>query len=67
MKTVYHFDGKKVAVWRAHLQDEVYSDPEYGNPLLWFAQDIESRDMSVCGVKTKKEALDFVGVPQGLR
>ena len=50
-------DGKDYAIWRNRLQDEMYAET---NPILWFAKDMETHDMLVCGVKTKAEALEHL-------
>jgi len=50
-------NGNQYAIWRNHLQDEMVADT---NPMLWFAKDLETHDMLVCGVKTKSEALDYL-------
>ena len=50
-------NGKEYAIWRNYLQDELAADT---NPMLWFAKDLETHDILVCGVKTKREALAFL-------
>ncbi len=50
-------NGRDYAIWRNRLQDEMYAET---NPLVWFAKDMETHDMLVCGVKTKREALDYI-------
>jgi len=50
-------NGKQYAIWRNRLQNEMAADT---NPVLWFAKDLEYHDMLVCGVKTKREALEHI-------
>ena len=50
-------NGRQFAIWRNRLQNEMYAET---NPILWFAKDLETHDMPVCGVKTKREALDYL-------
>ena len=54
MRTI---NGKEYAIWRNRLKDEMYAET---NPVLWFAKDLETHDMLVCGVKTKREAIDRI-------
>ena len=48
---------KQYAIWRNRLKDEMYAET---NPILWFAKDLDTHDMLVCGVKTKAEAIAFL-------
>ena len=52
-------NGKLYAIWRNRLQDEMYPDTD-ANPILWFAKEIETQDMLVCGLKTKREAIEHL-------
>ena len=53
-------NGVKFSLYQARLHDEMYADPQYGNPLLWWGRDLETRDFIVCGVKTKREAMQHL-------
>ena len=57
--TVYQEDGKKFAIWQAHLRDEMYGCDGRGNPLLWWSKDLRSNDYMACGVRTKRECLEI--------
>ena len=54
-------DGNSYAFWQARLRDEMpHSDEHLGNPMLWWAEDMETHDMIVCGYKTKREMMKEV-------
>ncbi len=56
-KQLHRISGRDVIVWRARLKDEIPGSGWKGNPMLWWAQEKDSRDHLVCGVPTKRECL----------
>ena len=56
--TIMCIDGHDFVIWKARLRDEMpHADHEFGNPTLWWAMDLENRNMIVCGYKLKRDAL----------
>ena len=52
-------NGRRFHVWRARLRDEINADRSEGNPLLWFAEDLDNyHDLIVCGLDRKGETLE---------
>lgn len=60
MRGVTVYNGRW-ALTHQRLKDVMYSDGR-ANPMLWFVKDLETNDYLVCGVRTKREALEFVGL-----
>ena len=56
--------GKEFAIWRNHVRDEMYYDGR-GNPIFWFAKELETQDILVCGLDTKREVLEWLEDTQG--
>jgi hypothetical protein len=60
--TIYYINGKaKYALTHQPIKDMMHYDG-HGNPRVWFIKDLETGDYPVCGVLTKREALQFVGI-----
>ena len=53
--------GRRFHVWRARLRDEINADRSEGNPLLWFAEDLDNyHDLIVCGLDQMTGACDLL-------
>jgi len=57
--TVYSNSGKPFAIWQAHLRNEMPAVDGKANPMLWWTKCLTCHDYIVCGVDTKREAIEF--------
>ena len=61
---LHQIRDRKVSLYQARLRDEMPQADGTANPVLWWSRelDTEDRDWLVCGVKTKKEALEVINL-----
>ena len=59
---VHYRAGRRFTIRQARLRDMMASDPERGNPMLWWCEEITPgrRDWLCAGVYTKRECLEAI-------
>jgi len=60
MNEIHMINGQKVIIWKAHLKDVFPNADEKANPFLWFAKDLQTKDLVVCGFRRKKDVIGHI-------